>query len=54
MLLLLSWWREILAVGILGSVVFGARVVFADFLLDRFGDVLNDHLRRVDRQADSG
>jgi hypothetical protein len=42
------WWHEVVAVGVLAMVVCGLRLVFADFVLDRFGDVLNDHLRRLD------
>ncbi len=49
-----SWWHGVVATGLFGMVVWGLRWVLADFVLDRFGDVLNDHLRRLDRQPDGG
>ena len=52
--MLFSWWHGVVATGIIGMVVWGFRLVFADFVLDRFGDVRNDHLRRLDRQREVG
>lgn len=49
-----SWWKGIVAAGVFGMVAWGLRLLLADFILDRFGDVLNDHLRRLDRQPDAG
>ena len=41
-------------VGILGMAAWALRWEFADFFLDRFGDVLSDRLQRRDRQPDAG
>jgi len=49
-----SWWWGIAAAGIFGVAALGLRWEFADFFLDRFGDVLNDRLQRRDRQPDAG
>ena len=50
----LSWWRGIAAAAIFGLAAWGFRWEFADFFLDRFGDVLSDRLHRQDRQPDAG
>jgi hypothetical protein len=50
----LSWWQGIAVVGIFGMTAWGLRLALADFLLDRFGDVLSDRLQRRDRQPDAG
>ena len=49
----LSGWQGIAAAGLIGMVVWGLRFVIADFVLDRFGDVLSDRMRRwEERQLD--
>ena len=50
----LSEWQEIAVAGLVGMVVWGLRFVIADFVLDRFGDVLSDRIRRWDRQQPDG
>ena len=46
----LSGWQGIAAAGLVGVVLWGLRFVIADFVLDRFGDVLSDRIRRWDEQ----
>jgi hypothetical protein len=50
----LSWWQGMAVAGIFGMAAWGLRWVFADFFLDRFGDLLSDRLQRRDRQPDAG
>jgi hypothetical protein len=49
-----SGWQEVAVAGIVGMVVSGLRFVIADFVLDRFGDVLSDRMRRWDEQQPDG
>jgi hypothetical protein len=47
-------WQGIAVAGLIGMVVWGLRFVIADFVLDRFGDVLSDRMRRWDKQQPDG
>lgn len=50
----LSGWPGIAVAGLIGMVVWGLRFVIADFVLDRFGDVLSDRMRRWDERQPDG
>jgi len=50
----LSGWHGVAVAGIIGMVLWGLRFVIADFVLDRFGDVLSDRMRRWDQQQPDG
>ena len=41
-------WQGITVMGIIGMVLWGLRLAFADFILDRLGDLRGDRLRRPD------
>ena len=41
-------WQGITVVGIIGMVLWGLHLAFADFILDRLGDLRSDRLRRRD------
>ena len=41
-------WQGITVVGIIGTVLWGLHLAFADFILDRLGDLRSDRLRRRD------
>ena len=45
-----SWW-EIAVAGLVGIAAWGLRWAFADFVLDRFGDIVSDRLQHRDREA---
>jgi hypothetical protein len=47
-----SWWQGLAVAGIVGMAAWGLRLVFADFILDRFGDVLSDRPWRRNRPPD--
>jgi hypothetical protein len=50
----LSGWQGIAVAGLIGMAVWALRFVIADFVLDRFGDVLSDRLRRWDQRQPDG
>jgi len=50
----LSGWQEIAVAGLIGMAGWALRFVIADFVLDRFGDVLSDRMRRWDQQQPDG
>ena len=47
-------WQGITVMGIIGMVLWGLRLAFADFILDRFGDLRSDGLKAPGRQTDGG
>ena len=47
-------WQVLAVAGTVGMVAWGVRLAFADFLLDRFGVLLTDRVRRRDRRPDGG
>ena len=47
-------WQGITVVGIIGMVLWGLHLTFADFILDRFGDLRSDRLKAPGRQTDGG
>jgi hypothetical protein len=47
-------WQGITVLGIIGMVLWGLHFAFADFILDRFGDLRSDGLKAPGRQTDGG